>query len=359
MKLVSGRTRRVVGACAVLMCGLTACSSPRATAPDRTTSAPTTASSSNVASTYPAPSTQASTPSPPGPIAASSASPGDRRHPGAAVLAGDVRHVPYGRVIPPLTQPDTPAPYKTCQVAQTKSKPHPCTLLNPPDRRLTVAVVGDSVAGEWLPALLRIAARRHWKIISELHSRCPFSATMTVNSGETTPYRACYEWGVAVQKQLLTSIEPDVVITSDRPVLGIPGHPAPSRSTLSAIGRGMARYWRALIAHGITVVPIRESPEMGFDVPACLRQSHGALGPCSAPARTAVTPHPPTVVAASLVKRVRIINMNPLICAAPTCRPVVGNVLIYRDLHHVTREYMQTLRPYLARKLLDRVPALR
>jgi hypothetical protein len=45
--------------------------------------------------------------------------------------------------------------------------------------------------------------------------------------------------------------------------------------------------------------------------------------------------------------------MNPLVCGPTVCAPVVGNVVVYRDSHHLTNTYSKTLEPYLLRRLLD------
>jgi hypothetical protein len=119
----------------------------------------------------------------------------------------------------------------------------------------------------------------------------------------------------------------------------------------------MATYWRTLIAHGIAVVPIRESPEMHHDIPSCVRKSLSDLAACDEPAVDAIRTEPPTVVASRLVPAAHLIDLNSLICRAPSCAPVVGNVLIYKDSHHLTSEYALTLSPYLARQL-EQVPAL-
>ena len=47
-----------------------------------------------------------------------------------------------------------------------------------------------------------------------------------------------------------------------------------------------------------------------------------------------------------------LIDMSNLICTAKLCHPIVGNVEVYRDLHHLTNTYVLTLAPYLERKLL-------
>jgi SGNH domain (fused to AT3 domains) len=285
---------------------------------------------------------------------------GDARHPGAAVLAGDVPEPGPAPVIPPLAGAahDTPASVtQGCQVSQSASRERFCSFGDTTRPRLTIALVGDSVAGQWLPPLQRIAAARHWKIVTDLRSRCPFTATMTVNIGETAPYTRCHDWGVSVLRTLLTRLRPDVVITSDRPVLGVPGHPRPDSATRAAIGHGMATYWRALIAHHIPAVAIRESAELGIDEPSCLRSAGHAAASCTVAAADAIIPDPPTVVAAAEVPAAHLIDMNRYVCAA-RCRPIVGNVLVFRDAHHLTATYAATTAPYLERALRS-VPVLR
>ncbi len=44
--------------------------------------------------------------------------------------------------------------------------------------------------------------------------------------------------------------------------------------------------------------------------------------------------------------------MDSLICGRTTCPPVVGNVLVYQDSHHLTSAYALTTAPYLEQRLL-------
>jgi hypothetical protein len=238
-----------------------------------------------------------------------------------------------------------------CQVSQQSNTTHMCTFGDTTNPSLTVAVVGDSVANEWLGAIVAAGKTRHWKIVTDYHSRCPWSATMAVNTGETVPYTACHAWGEAAMQDILTTIKPDVVITSDRPVLGTVDYPTPGPESLAEIGHGMATYWHTLLDHNIAVVPIRESPEMGIDIPTCLRDN--SVAACTVPASQAITPDPPTVVAArELGTKVHLVDMNHVICPHDTCKPVVGRIVKFRDLHHLTNTYVQVIAAKFATKLL-------
>jgi SGNH domain (fused to AT3 domains) len=282
-------------------------------------------------------------------------------YPGAAVLAGDAPTPAKAPTKPsPAAAPDDRADYEThkCQAVQTSSAVKVCTFGVTTAPALTVAVVGDSVAGQWMPALEQIAAKRKWRLVLMLHSRCPFTATMTVNSGESVPYTSCHTWAANALDTVLTKIKPAVVITSARPSIGTPDYNAHTAAALAQIGAGMATFWRTLIGHHIAVVAIQESPETGSDQPQCLTAHRGNPDKCQVPTKQAVISNAPTVVAAHQVPAASLVDMNSLICGSKTCSPIVGNVLVYRDTHHLTATYVRTMTPYLEEKL-NKVPALR
>ena len=56
--------------------------------------------------------------------------------------------------------------------------------------------------------------------------------------------------------------------------------------------------------------------------------------------------------------RVPLIDMNSLICGRTKCPPIVGNVLVYQDSHHLTSTYALTTAPYLEKRLLKVSKAL-
>ncbi len=68
---------------------------------------------------------------------------------------------------------------------------------------LTVALVGDSMAGDWFTPLQQIAVQRHWKLVTELHSVCPLTSAMMVTPDTGGPYTACHAWGAAVMHDLV------------------------------------------------------------------------------------------------------------------------------------------------------------
>jgi len=277
-------------------------------------------------------------------------------YPGAAVLAGAVASVPAA----PVLKPPDPISQRLDQTGGClndfgASTPKECVFGDTSSPVLTVALVGDSAAGQWFDALNAIAVRRHWKLATELHSSCPWTSTLVLNWNGIGELTACQAWGAAVLHDLITTIRPDVVITTEYPsLLSTPGHPVnASPAAMAEIGAGMAQYWTQLEAVGISVTPIRETPDLVEDVPTCVDQHPADLAQCDVPVPAAIRPDSPVTDAAKLMNgKVTVVDANPLICGPKVCAPVVGNVLVFGDRHHLTGPYSTSTAPFLELLLL-------
>ena len=283
-------------------------------------------------------------------------------HPGASELTPAAPTTPFA---PSLTRAaaDVPSYWTRCQARHTtvvvqcvlgyrKSKP-----------KKVIALVGDSATAGWMDPLDAIGRARHWKIITMLHTLCTWTAARILQVPTITahgrvpngPNTECHIWGARAQHRLLTETKPDVVISTDRAHVYTAAAPLGGPKAVVAVGRGLATYWRQLLAHHIAVVGLRETPEPGRNVPVCLERR--SVRSCSTPRAIADEPTTPVTVAARAVHGERLIDLNDLMCTATLCPPIVGNVLVYRDVHHLTRTFARTMAPYLERRLLT-VPAL-
>jgi peptidoglycan/LPS O-acetylase OafA/YrhL len=277
-------------------------------------------------------------------------------YPGAAALTGAVTSVP----VAPILKPPDPISQTLDQTGGClddfgASTPEECVFGDTAHPVLTVALVGDSAAGEWFDALNAIAVHRHWKLVTELHSSCPWSSTLVLNWNGIGDLTACQTWGAAVLHDLIATIRPNVVITTDYPsLLSTPDHPVNASSgAMAEIGAGMAQYWRQLENAGISVTPIRESPDLVEDVPTCVDQHPTDLAQCDVPVSVAILRDSPVTDAAKLMNgKVTVVNANSLICGPKVCAPVVGNVLVFGDRHHLTGPYSKSTAPFLESLLL-------
>jgi hypothetical protein len=282
-------------------------------------------------------------------------------YPGAAALAsGTAAGVTSEPILPPLQAATMDMPkywLDNCLDADSATTEKLCTFGDTKNPALTVAMVGDSIDGNWFPALEQIALQRHWKLVTDLHGTCEWTATMLVDNG--SPYTACYQWGQAALSDLVTKIKPNVVITSGLADNGTVAHPTSGPAAFAAIGAGMAQYWTDLENHGIDVVAIKETPFIDFPEPDCVAQYGRDSRKCAVPTAKAVIADPPTIRASrDTGGQVKVINMDNFICGPQECRPVIGNVLVYLDGRHLTAAFGQTLTKYLEPRLLKAVPLL-
>ncbi len=276
-------------------------------------------------------------------------------YPGAGALARTFTRVNPEPLVPPVNRISLPEYWQQgCLVAESSATPKECVYGDTRDPVLTVALVGDSLAGDWFTPLKQIADERHWKLVTELHSVCPLTSTMMIHPDAGGPYTACHDWGAAVMHDLETSIRPDVVITSDYPGLATPADPTGGAVAQADIGNGMAAYWKQLEARGSAVVAIKETPDMGINIPDCVANNLRSPDTCARPAARAIKPDVPTVYATEAADgTVPLVDMNSLLCGPASCPPVIGNVLVYQDNHHLTSTYALTTAPYLEQRLLQ------
>jgi peptidoglycan/LPS O-acetylase OafA/YrhL len=283
-------------------------------------------------------------------------------YPGAAVLAGDVTQVPVKPLLPPLATVSNDMPtywLDNCLANKDYARDKICVFGDTKHPVHTIAMVGDSEDGNWFPALEAVALQRHWKLVTDMHGSCAWTTVLLYNTTTNQPYTACQQWGVTALHDVLTKIKPDVVITSELPEDPPNDHRILDAKGYAEIGAGMATYWKRLLAHGIGVVAIRETPEFSTRRPDCVAEFGRSAARCAVPVGKAILPDPPTVYAArDTGGKVTVIDMNKYLCNAKVCPPIVGNVLVYLDGRHLTAAYALTTTPYLEPLLLKAAPEL-
>jgi hypothetical protein len=241
----------------------------------------------------------------------------------------------------PEVKADVPDIYADkCHVRDNSSMPRPCEYGEKAGTKLVV-LVGDSHAAQWLPALQALAAKRHWRVITETKSSCPLIDV--ARSGDVVG-QSCTKWNRRVVDDLI-ALRPDLVVTS----LFVGRGRSSDKRQRKALAEGLKRSWSKLTAAGIEVVAIRTTPQFPFDVPDCLSKYEPDREKCSLPRKRAIEAEDPITQAAKSAKGVVMADMTDAICSSERCEPVVGNVLVYRDVHHLTSTYAASLAPFLDR----------
>lgn len=220
-----------------------------------------------------------------------------------------------------------------------------CTFgVNAPGARGTVALIGDSHAAAWLPAMLYVARANGWHGLAYGHNGCGFSeALMMVDS---TYANQCHIWEQAVMSSLWQHPEVSTVV-----ITGL----AP-RPYVSSPDAGFHRIWNALPPWIHRIFIIRDVPHAVLGESDCVQSASGHHQPaatrCAQP-RSATLMYDSEAAAAldSKSRRVHLLDFTPIFCDSRSCFPVIGGVLVLKDLDHMTREFSATLGPYLLRAI--------
>ncbi len=268
----------------------------------------------------------------------------------AGVEPDEITAPPYPSVL--TAEDDLPDLYGDgCQSTETDTHPSPC-VYGAEDARTTVALVGDSHAAHWSPALQEIAEDRGWQLHTFTKSSCAFTSTLLVRPGEEVPYTQCQEWTGNVLEEL-RALKPDVVFTSSR-AQAAPYGIDDEEEAREAVAEGMSQLWRELDEAGIAVVVLRDTPTTRSRIVECVDLHSPDVQACVRERDTALKGEDPQVIAAEESGvEAPVVDLSDRFCLDDVCPAVIGNVLVYRDSHHITATYSRLLAEDLAERIED------
>ena len=211
---------------------------------------------------------------------------------------------------------------------------------------VSIALVGNSHAGHWLPALQELAEKNNWKITTFLASQC--YATSIKLDLETDKFSDnCLDWGKKVLKA--TSGDTfDLVVTSERTGLA-PAKKEPG-TRAERVQKGYEAYLEKWLDSGANVLAVRDNP-LPFrslkSIPDCVSANPDDFSKCSAKKSKWLVPDRLVdAVKAVDSPRAAVADLTDFFCT-DRCPPVIGKAMVYFDASHITETYARTLAPYL------------
>ena len=146
------------------------------------------------------------------------------------------------------------------------------------------------------------------------------------------------------------ALRPDLLVTSSS-AAETPYGLEPGPKARDAMAEGMVELWTEIAAPDTPVVVIRNTPRTTTDVLDCLASYTHDLSACDRPASAALELDDPQELAVREVEGAELVDLTDLICADDTCPAVVGNVVVYRDSHHLTETYARLLSDALGTRM--------
>lgn len=265
---------------------------------------------------------------------------------------------------PAKADADKAAGYKNgCHLGQSSSTPKGCVYGDTKAKR-TITLVGDSKARQWLPTLDRYGKARKWRVVAHTKSACSFSQADMPLPSSNKRYTSCMTWNDKVRARLKKDKPRVVVVALYNKYARKSSAANTNEKRQLAMAKGIRSSWRSVIRAGSRVVVLNSTPYIGtpypghpkWEAPDCVAANRKKPSVCDVPAAPALT-------ARSLwteqdrhrvlhgLSRVNVIDLNPKLCGPQVCPVVFGNVLMYRDTHHLTATGARSLYPYLRNRL--------
>jgi peptidoglycan/LPS O-acetylase OafA/YrhL len=222
----------------------------------------------------------------------------------------------------------------------------------------SIFLLGDSHAAHWFPAVETIARERGLRLYSRTKSACPAPTVLVFSDVLKRPYRECAEWRERVFAEIAAQRPLLVVLSSnggDSGGLVTPGNErldrGPDRDQLWA--QGWSRTFDRIEQAGAVPVLLLDTPWPLGSAPECVVTRAEAVNECARPVRDAfVEPVRREIVAASARARaVPVIDPRDWFCTAESCPAVVGNLLVWKDVSHISTAYAAMLAPLLDARL--------
>ncbi len=214
----------------------------------------------------------------------------------------------------------------------------------------TVVLFGDSHAGHWFPALEAVALEKRWKLVVVSKSACSVADTLIYLPQLKREFTECVQWRRDALAHIRSLRPAKVIAASTYPsneLLGVTG------SQEDAWAAGWRRSLRAIAAPGTQLYFVNDTPWQRGSTPECLSAHPEHPAACGRDRGSAIAkPDRRKLVAdAARAEGATVIDPTPWFCTRTVCPSVVGNVLVYRDQHHVTTTYSRLLAPLIAEQL--------
>nr|WP_243858786.1 acyltransferase family protein [Mycobacterium sp. DL440] len=261
----------------------------------------------------------------------------------AVATSADLRAVP-SNLSPPLGNITKPEAFVNGCVLSWKDVAVPDCASGDTASATKVALIGDSHAGMWQPALETAAQQRHWRLETFAKVTCPPMKLPILSPYLEREFTECQQWRADVLARIAQERPALIVLDMVRRYGADFGFVSYDPTWLD----GLTRLVSQLRGTGARVLVLGPVPDPHTTVPTCLSAHMDDASVC-APARSIALNDTGIAAETAAVQAGggQYARLDQFFCTDRRCPVIIGNTLVFRDDNHITAEYAQLLTPVL------------
>ena len=234
---------------------------------------------------------------------------------------------------------DEPEIYKIGCHDHDLDAPPQCIFGNP-NSATSIALFGDSHAAQWFEPLRRIAEQRGFKLQTFTRSGC---TPLGLDNGV---FEKCKVWQQNAL-QLISDKKFSLVIIS-----GFTNPEGLADESPDGLLNNLNDLQAAITANGQEVLYLADTPVPQQHVPICLSGNPNSVQNCTFLREVAFNPQTYEVLKGVWSSETsRFVDLTDWFCTAQICPVVIGKMVVYRDISHISSAYALALTNVLQREI--------
>ncbi|HNJ96570.1 MAG TPA: acyltransferase family protein [Ilumatobacteraceae bacterium] len=223
----------------------------------------------------------------------------------------------------------------------------------------TVMLVGDSHAAQWAPAAEAAAQQLHLRLIVRSYGGCPAPQIFVRRTGFDDASTACLAFRERTFA-LIGAVKPAAVVVGGADftsrLLNAPsGSPLTQKEAVDAFEAALADLVAIVRDTGGEVGLVLDNPTQETDPLECLARG-STVAHCSVSSAKALSKSGAFLDATRRVaaaKSLPLFDSFDLVCDDRVCPVAIGDLVVYSDLGHLSREFTLSTAPEFARFISD------
>lgn len=241
-------------------------------------------------------------------------------------------------MMPPTTSDGCYSGFGNTNLELTKNNGDPCEYGDIKSDK-TMYVIGGSHSEQFIPALEEIGKRNGFKIIPLIKMGCPLYQNS--KNGENDFTECSEDWSPKAEQYIMDNHPTEGIFDIGTRASTFWGSPP------EIVPDFYIDFYKRMSNAGIPIYSLRDNAwitnhDGPFDPRECVYTNGRNSESCKMNS-TYFSPEDPSIQAYQGIPNIKLLDLTNAYVVGDKINPVIGNVLVYRDSHHLTKQFVQTI----------------